>query len=300
MTIKELLQTKDPKSSQINDLVALFHNDLKNTLNNPMRTAYDIFNNEYNAKRAELVQAVVVNTNMKCFIQQYQKFNLITEVLGRKTKALVNIDKTKFIAASLEEIAMLVDKYENVFGGQIVLALYTMFTTNAPAIYKDGKNLYLTDEFRALPYWIEEVMNIDTQYIPKRFDKGRSIKRTERRNNAVNNTIIKIKKPSSPKQLQLVYIDGMTRREWVRAIANYYDVSEKQAERWLKEFGMWEDIHANVIDWKQECMELREEVKRLNARIEGLINRCEYLENELQTANDHNKYLENELKKLRV
>ena len=275
MQIKNYL-TSDIKAKELNEKVDLM---IKN-LSKELSTFYSTYNvvNKYPPVIKELTKAYNKAFNQKCYIISFKRNNLYAYI-NRKSKQYLKYDIDSYFKAVQYEVALLIAKYEQVHECQIKLAFMNVLINNYKYYTQSAldNSFILEIEINTIKNQYNTIMDMEIKNLPliKENEKIREIVHNNSKRSVIKEEYVPTK-PTKAEHLTSLFEEGMTQREKVKAIINYWDCSESTAERYMKKFGLWtqvKNIKKDEPDYKALYEEALKENEALKAELALIKNK---------------------------
>ena len=257
MTLQNYLIT-DIKSNALLQKVDSLIANLSKELSGFYSTFYIV--NKYSKAIKDLTDAYSEAFNQKCYITSF-KGNSLYKFINRNSKYRLHYTDASYCNAVKCEIALLLAKYKDIHECQIKLAFMNVLLNNFNYYVKSG-----LDDSYALEIDINIIKNHYNMIMNTELKDFPIIKENETIKDAVFNNSKRspIKeefvptKPTKKEHLTDLFEDGMTQREKVKVIANYWNCTEKSAENYMKKFDLWVRVK-NVANKEQDYKALYED-----------------------------------------
>lgn len=280
--------TNDIKANELNEKVDEMLTNLFKELNGFYCTRFII--NKYVPVIEQLTSDYNSTFNQKCYITSY-KNNTMNDYIGRKSSKRLKYSIDSYFKAVQFEVALLLAKYPEIHECQIKLAFMNTLLSNYMyyTIVAFDNSYSLEFDINIIKNQYLTIMNTELKDFPL-IKENETIKNDVYNNSkrsGVKESFVPTK-PTKIEHLTDLFEDGMTQREKVKAIANYWDCTEKTAENYMKKFDLWIRVkNVNV-----------EESSESNNELELYKTRCELLQNDLNEANQEIEQLKQKIKML--
>ena len=182
-------------------------------------------------------------------INNYSIDNFIKDELDfsvTRTNNTMNYTFNKALTLCLLETKFLLSKYGNLYDFQLKFAILRILLTRFSIITTNFDNTLNCELFRQVDdvdKLFELVINTDVDQLPK--TDGIYVKP---RKQEYKISIQKLSKPHTAEDLTVLFIDGMSYKEKVAAISNYYNVSIPTAKRWMSKFKLTNASNNDILD----------------------------------------------------
>ena len=288
MQIKEYF-TNDIKANELNEKVNEMLTNLFKELNGLYCTRFVI--NKYVPVIEQLTSDYNNTFNKKCYITSY-KNNTMNDYIGRKSSRRLKYSIDSYFKAVQFEVALLLAKYQEIHECQIKLAFMNTLLSNYMyyTIVAFDNSYSLEFDINIIKNQYLTIMNTELKDFPL-IKENETIK-NDVYNNSKRSGIKESYRPNKPTKIEHLtnlFKDGMTQREKVKAIANYWECSESSAERYMKKFDLWIRVKNVNVD----------EISESNNDLELYKTRCELLQNDLNDANQEIEQLKQKIKTLK-
>ena len=274
MQIKNYL-TSDIKAKELNEKV----DSMIKNLSKELGTFYSTYSvvNKYPPVIKELTEAYNKAFNQKCYITSFKRNNLYAYI-NRNSKQYLKYNIDSYFKAVQYEVALLIAKYEQVHECQIKLAFMNVLINNYKYYTQSAldNSFILEIEINTIKNQYNTIMDMEIKNLPliKENEKIQQIVRNNSKRSVIKEEYVPTK-PTKAEHLTSLFEEGMTQREKVKAIINYWVCSESTAERYMKKFGLWtqvKNIKKDEPDYKALYEEALKENETLKAELASIKN----------------------------
>lgn len=273
MQIKNYLSS-DIKAKELNEKV----DSMIKNLSKELSTFYSTYSvvNKYPQVIKELTEAYNKAFNQKCYITSFKKNNLYKHI-NRNSKQYLKYNIDSYFKAVQYEVALLIAKYEQVHECQIKLAFMNVLINNYKYYTQSAldNSFILEIEINTIKNQYNTIMDMEIKNLPliKENEKIQEIVRNNSKRSVIKEEYVPTK-PTKIEHLTSLFEEGMTQREKARAIANYWNCSEKTAIRYMEKFNLWNiDKKSDEPDYKALYEKALKENEALKAELAIIKNK---------------------------
>lgn len=275
MQIKNYLAS-DIKVKELNEKV----DSMIKNLSKELSTFYSTYSvvNKYTPVIKELTEAYNKAFNQKCYITSFKGNNLYAYI-NRNSKQRLKYNIDSYFIAVQYEVALLIAKYEQVHECQIKLAFMNVLINNYMYYTQSAldNSFILEIEINTIKNQYNTIMDMEIKNLPliKENEKIQEIVRNNSKRSPIKEVYVPTK-PTKAEHLTSLFEEGMTQREKVKAIVNYWDCSESTAERYMKKYGLWtqvKNIKKDEPDYKALYEKALKENEALKAELTSIKNK---------------------------